>query len=47
MNDVEKLVEATYLGNTLWQWTVASSVAVGMSSCPASTAARPACRSTH
>lgn len=30
MNDVEKLVEATYLGNTLWQWTVAASVAVGV-----------------
>src|SRR5687767_9503816 len=29
MNEVERLVDATYLGNTLWQWTVAASVAVG------------------
>src|SRR5262249_37336510 len=28
MNNVEHLVEATYLGNTLWHWTVAASVAV-------------------
>ncbi len=28
MNDVEKLVEATYMGNTLWQWTVAAGIAV-------------------
>lgn len=27
MNDVEKLVEATYMGNTLWQWSVATGIA--------------------
>lgn len=30
MNEVERLVDATYLGNTLWQWTVAASIAVGV-----------------
>ena len=30
MNEVERLVDATYLGNTLWQWTIAAGVAVGM-----------------
>ncbi|WP_129781105.1 mechanosensitive ion channel family protein [Peristeroidobacter soli] len=30
MNDVEKLVDATYMDNTLWQWTVAASIAVGV-----------------
>jgi small-conductance mechanosensitive channel len=30
MNEVERLVEATYLGNTWWQWTVAASIAVGV-----------------
>ena len=29
MTQVEKLVEATYMGNTLWQLTVAASIAVG------------------
>lgn len=29
MTKVEQLVEATYLGNTLWQLTIAASVAVG------------------
>ncbi|MFC4309987.1 mechanosensitive ion channel family protein [Steroidobacter flavus] len=28
MNDVEQLVDATYIDNTLWQWTVAASIAV-------------------
>jgi small-conductance mechanosensitive channel len=28
MADVEHLVEATYLGNTLWQWAVAAGIAV-------------------
>lgn len=30
MTQVEKLVEATYMGNTLWQLTVAASIAVAM-----------------
>lgn len=30
MNEVERLVDATYLGNTLWQWTIAAGVAVGV-----------------
>lgn len=29
MNEVERLVDATYLGNTLWELTVAAGVAVG------------------
>jgi small-conductance mechanosensitive channel len=29
MNEVERLVEATYLGNTLWELTVAASIAIG------------------
>src|SRR5690606_29435562 len=28
MNDVEQLVEATYMGNSLWEWTIAAGVAV-------------------
>lgn len=30
MNEVERLVDATYMGNTLWQLTVAAGVAVGV-----------------
>lgn len=30
MNQVERLVDVTYFGNTMWQWTVAASVAVGV-----------------
>jgi small-conductance mechanosensitive channel len=30
MNQVERLVDATYMGNTLWQLTVAAGVAVGV-----------------
>ncbi|HEY0943542.1 MAG TPA: mechanosensitive ion channel domain-containing protein [Steroidobacter sp.] len=29
MNEVERLVDATYLGNTLWELTVAAGIAVG------------------
>ncbi len=29
MNEVERLVDATYLGNTLWQLTVAAGIATG------------------
>ncbi|MDY6946247.1 MAG: mechanosensitive ion channel, partial [Pseudomonadota bacterium] len=30
MNEVERLVDVTYMGNTLWQWTIAAGVAVGV-----------------
>jgi len=30
MNDVEKLVEATYLGNTPWDWAIAAGVALAV-----------------
>ncbi len=28
MNDMEKLVDATYVGNSLWHWTVAAAIAM-------------------
>lgn len=30
MNEVERLVDARYLGNTLWQWTIAAGLALGV-----------------
>ncbi len=40
MNDVENLVDATYMDNTLWQLAVAAGVARGRVSGPAADPAR-------